>query len=84
MEGDQNSYQPKIKTYITPDFVKVKTADGSLKKLDGNHEITNEMDKQLAEMGAKLAKELKKNRYYFFMTTYLINTLIWKDLLSIA
>ena len=35
----------KSKPGITPDFVKVKTADGSLKKLDGNHEIANEMNR---------------------------------------
>ena len=48
----------KPKPMVTPDFLKVKTPEGSLKKLVRDNEIADEMNSQFAGMGAKLAKEL--------------------------
>ena len=48
----------KDKLNITPDFVKVNTAEGSTKKIQDKTKIANEMNKQFVEMGAKLANQL--------------------------
>ena len=48
----------KDKLNITPDFVKVITAEGSTKKIQDKTKIANEMNRQFVEMGAKLANEL--------------------------
>ena len=48
----------KNKTNITPDFVKVATADGKIRKIKNKTEIANEMNRQFVEMGANLANQL--------------------------
>ena len=45
----------KDKPYISPDFVKVVTAEGNTEKIQDKTKIANEMNKQFVEMGAKLA-----------------------------
>ena len=44
----------KPKPNITPDFIKVKATDGTVKKIQNRTEIANEMNRQFCEMGAKL------------------------------
>ena len=48
----------KDKPYISPDFVKVVTAEGNTEKIQDKTKIANEMNKQFVEMGAKLANKL--------------------------
>ena len=48
----------KDKPNITPDFVKVANADGSIRKIQNKTEIANEMNRQFVEMGANLANQL--------------------------
>ena len=43
---------------ITPDFIKVKAADGKPKKIQNKTEIANMMNRQFCEMGANLAESL--------------------------
>ena len=48
----------KPKPNVSPNFIKVKTADHTIKKLECDTEIACEMNRQFAGMGAKLADEL--------------------------
>ena len=61
----------KPKSNTTPDFIKVRTADGDLKKIQNKSDIANEMNKQFCEMGAKLAEKLDST--YAEFTDYLPN-----------
>ena len=50
----------KPKPNISPDFVKIRDADGKIvKKLEDKCDIANEMNKTFSEMGAKLAEKLE-------------------------
>ena len=55
----------KPKPNITPDFIKSRTDDGKLKKIDNDTDIANEMNRQFAGMGAKLANDLQTTRSVF-------------------
>ena len=46
------------KPNVTPNFIKVQTADGDHKKIQDKTEIANEMNQQFYQMGANLAKNL--------------------------
>ena len=48
----------KEKLSITPDFVKVVSADGNTHKIQDKTKIANEMNRQFVEMGANLANKL--------------------------
>ena len=48
----------KNKPNITPDFVKVVTAEGKTTKIQDHKKIANEMNRQFVEMGANLASQL--------------------------
>ena len=47
------------KPNITPNYIKVSTADGDHRKIQNKTEIANEMNKQFCQMGANLAEKLK-------------------------
>ena len=49
----------KPKPMISPDFVRTVSSDGNPKTIHDKKVIANEMNRQLAGMGAKLASELK-------------------------
>jgi len=49
----------KPKSHIVPDFVKVRTAEGTQVKLDKTSEIVGELNRQFAGMGANLENDLK-------------------------
>ena len=59
----------KSKPNITPDFIKVKTAEGNFKKIQNKTEIADEMNGQFCQMGANLAKKLPSTQALF--TDYL-------------
>ena len=46
------------KPNITPNFIKVPTADGGHEKIQDKTEIANKMNQQFCQMGANLANEL--------------------------
>ena len=48
----------KPKPTISPNFIRVKTSDGNLKKIQNKTEIANEMNRQFCQMGANLADKL--------------------------
>ena len=48
----------KEKLSITPDFVKVVSADGNTHKIQDKTKIANEMNRQFVEMGGNLANKL--------------------------
>ena len=48
----------KDKANSVPNFVKVVTDDGKVKKIQNKMEIANEMNRQFVEMGANLANQL--------------------------
>ena len=48
----------KSKPNVSPDFIKITTADGNIKKIQNKKEIANEMNKRFCQMGAKLAEKL--------------------------
>ena len=59
----------KPKPNITPNFIKVMTADKKIKKIQDKTEIANEMNRQFCQMGGNLADKLNPTRAKF--TDYL-------------
>ena len=55
----------KQKSNITPDHIKIRTANGATKKTKCKKEIANEMNRQFAEMGSKLAEKLQPTDVQF-------------------
>ena len=55
----------KPKPTISPDFIRVKTSDGTIKKIQNKTEIANEMNRQFCQMGANLADNLKHTETSF-------------------
>ena len=54
---------------IAPDFLVTHSMDGNVVKLENKLDIANEMNRELAEMGAKLAEKLQPTDAHF--TDYL-------------
>ena len=55
----------KSKPNTIPDYIKVQTTDGKLKKIQNKTEIANEMNKQFCQMGANLAEKLPQTNANF-------------------
>ena len=55
----------KPKSNVTPDFVKIRSPAGDLKKTKCKTEIANEMNRQFTQMGEKLASKLSPTNAHF-------------------
>ena len=55
----------KPKPNVTPDFIKVKTADDKFRKIQNKTEIADEMNRQFCQMGANLAENLPPTEAHF-------------------
>ena len=61
----KNAMNIQPKPNVFPDFVKIPAADGKCEKVENKTEIANTMNRQFAEMGAKLAEKLDSTDAHF-------------------